>query len=136
MGIHIYFYIDTIFRPVLSRSSSSINYKSLETVKNYKHIVISCHYNDFDRCASIGFQKLIFTYWPSPWLRPWSICGDEFSWISNASRTFLSSFFKSFVSVQQNPTWQVLAWSTTPFVSHFFICNGLLMLCDSCWNFW
>ena len=56
--------IDTIFRPGLSRSSSGINYKSLETVKNdKKNIVTSCHYSDFDRmCASIGFQKSVVIY--------------------------------------------------------------------------
>ena len=31
--------IDTIFRPGLSRSSSGINYKSLETVKNDKKML-------------------------------------------------------------------------------------------------
>ena len=96
-----------------------------------KDIVTSCHYNDFDRmCASIGFQKLVDTYWPSFWLRPWSLCGDVcWSWISNASRTFLSNFlssvFKSFVSVQQNPTLQVLAWSEMPVLSHFSSVNGI-----------
>ena len=56
MDIHLYFYIDTIFRPGLSRSSSGINYKSLKMMAN---IVTSRHYSDFNRiCASIGFQWL------------------------------------------------------------------------------
>ena len=39
-------------------------------------ILTSHHCNVFPRmCASIGFQKLVVTYWPSSWFRPWSLCG-------------------------------------------------------------
>ena len=41
MDIYIYFYIDTIFRPGLSRSSSGINYKSLKQLKMMKNIATS-----------------------------------------------------------------------------------------------
>ena len=102
-------------------------------------ILTSHHCNVFCRmCASIGFQKLVVTYWPSSWFKPWSLCGDVcWSWISNASRTFLSNFlssvFKRVVSSQLNPTLQVFAWEEIPVRSHFlsmidFWCCWILVL--------
>ena len=88
----------TIFRPELFRSSSDTNERyGWRCCADAISILTSHHCNVFSRmCASIGFKKLVVTYWPSSWFKPWSLCGDVcWSWISNASRTFLSNFLSS-----------------------------------------
>ena len=54
------------------------NYKYVRNSwKMLWHATITCAI----MCASIGFQKLVVLYWPSSWLRPWSLCGDVcWSW--------------------------------------------------------
>ena len=83
------------------------------------------------RYENIDFQNLVVPYWPSSWLRPFSLCGDViWSWISNASRTFRSNLrsltFKVFFyifSIESPRDW---SWLEIPVKSHIssFHCSS------------
>ena len=86
------------------------------------------------RQEDIGFQNFLVTYWPSSWLRPFSLRGAvSWSWISNASLTLQSNLrssgFRILVSSHLNP---VFCMERNTRSLPFFICNSFLVL----WNPW
>ena len=117
--------------------SSSDRARLLQTLvvniyKDWRHWIetsteklTSLQFNAFSRkYESIGFQNFVVTYWPSSWLRPWSLRGDvSWNWISNASRTlrsnFLFSTFSNLVSSHRKPSLQDFPWFDIPEESHF-----------------
>ena len=89
------------------------------------------------RQEDIGFQNFLVTYWPSSWLRPFSLCGEvTWSWISNAFVPFAQTSFinklQYFTFSQSNPAVHIWKWLEIPVKSHsssqiVFLCCSILV---------
>ena len=108
-----------IYSQIFSTKSSSDMNKIQKPLENN---ILGIDVREWRQCVvfswryeNIGFQNLVVTYWPSSWLRPFSLCGAvTWSWISNASRTFRSnlrpSTFNVFTFSQSNPALHIWEW--------------------------